>query len=149
MKNNFQTVEEYLRDLPVDRRNEIEKVRQVILENLPAGYEEIIQYGMIGYGVPLEIYPAGYMNDKTKPVPYAALASQKNYMAIYLMNIYGNKETEEWFIQEYKKSGKKLDMGKSCIRFKKADDLALDVLGKTIARTSVENFIEIYQKARQ
>ncbi len=149
MKSKVETVEEYMQNLPDDRRNEIAKVREVILKNLPEGYEEMIQYGMIGYGVPLKTYPAGYLNDKTKPLPYAALASQKNYMVIYLMNIYGDKKTEEWFLREWKKSGKKLDMGKSCIRFKKAADLPLDVLGKAIAKTSVENFIDMYQKARQ
>ncbi|MGE5692212.1 MAG: DUF1801 domain-containing protein, partial [Candidatus Zixiibacteriota bacterium] len=117
-------------------------VREVILRNLPKGYEEVMQYGMIGYVVPHRLYPPGYHCDPSQPLTYAALASQKNHMAIYFMTIYGHKETEEWFKKAYKASGKKLDMGKSCVRFKKLDDLPLEVIGQVVARTPVEKYIQ-------
>lgn len=124
-------------------------VRKTILKHLPKGYEERMQYGMIGYSVPLKRYPAGYLGQKDVPLPYAALASQKNYMSIYLMNIYGDKKAEKWFREAYKASGKKLDMGKSCVRFKKLEDVPLDVIGKAIAQTPVEALIKAYEKARK
>ena len=147
MQSNAKTVQEYLSELSPDRRAVIEAVRNVILKNLPEVYKETMQYGMIGYVVPLERYPAGYLGKADVPLPYAALASQKNYMSLYLMNIYGDKEAEQWFKKEYEKSGK-LDMGKSCVRFKKLDDLSLDAIGKAIARTPVEKFIATYEQAR-
>jgi hypothetical protein len=147
MKNNAKTVQEYLDSLPPDRRVAIQAVRKVILENLPQGYEEMMQYGMIGYAVPLSIYPPGYHCQKNMPLPYAALASQKNYMSLYLCNIYGHKPTEQWFRKAYKASGKRLDMGKSCVRFKKVEDLPLDVIGQAIARTSVKQYIDFCEKA--
>lgn len=107
-----------------------------------------MSYGMIGYVVPLKTYPEGYLNDPTKPLPYAALASQKNYLAVYLTSIYSDKKAESWFVKEYKKTGKKLDMGKSCVRFKKLDDLPLDVIGQAIAKTPVTEFIKLYEKSR-
>jgi uncharacterized protein YdhG (YjbR/CyaY superfamily) len=140
------TVDEYLAELPDDRRAEIEAVRNVILENLPKGYEETMQHGMIGYVVPLERYPVTYNG---RPLEYAGLASQKNYMSLYLMNIYGDKETQQWFVEQYKASGKKLDMGKSCVRFKKLNDLPLDLIGKAIARTSVDEFVGLYEASRR
>jgi len=143
------TVTEYLDQLSPERRADVEKVRQVILDNLPAGYEEVMQYGMIGYAVPLSRHPRGYLDNPEVPVCYAGLAAQKNYLSVYLMNIYGNKEAEAWFRQEYKKSGKKLDMGKSCVRFKRVEDAALDVIGQAIARTPVDEFIAIYERSRQ
>ena len=133
------TVEEYLSELPEDRRTAIAAVRQVILEHLPEGYEESIQYGMIGYGIPLERYPETYNG---QPLGYVGLASQKNYMSLYLMNIYGDPEAAQWFVEQYKASGKKLDMGKSCVRFKKLEDLPLDLVGEAIARASVAQYIE-------
>jgi hypothetical protein len=148
MKYNAKTVSEYLEALPEDRRAAINAVRKVILQHLPKGYEEILQYGMIGYAVPLKLYPPGYHCRKNEPLPYAALASQKNFMSVYLCNIYGDKKTEQWFRKEYQASGKKLDMGKSCIRFKKLEDLPLELIGKAIARTSVKNLIKMYEQAR-
>ena len=139
------TVDEYLAELPTDRRSEVEAVRKVILEHLPKGYEETMQYGMIGYVVALERYPVTYNG---QPLEYAALASQKNYVSLYLMNVYGDPETEQWFVEQYKASGKKLDMGKSCVRFKKLYDLPLDLIGKAIARTSVTEFVELYESSR-
>jgi len=144
-----QTVETYLKELPEDRRAAISKIREIILKHLPKGYEEGMQYGMIGYFVPLSRYSAGYFDRKNQPLPYAALASQKNYMSIYLMNIYGHKDTESWFQKEYKATGKKLDMGKSCVRFKNIDDLPLDVIGKAVALTPVDTYIEMYEAARK
>jgi hypothetical protein len=149
MQSKATTVFEYLNELPKDRKIQIEKVRKVILANLPKGCKEGMQYGMIGYFIPLKLYPKGYLNNNKTPLPYAALASQKNYMSVYLMNIYGyGKIAQEWFEKEYKQSGKKLDMGRSCVRFKTLEDLPLDLIGKAIAKTSIEEFIQIYEKSR-
>jgi hypothetical protein len=141
------TVKEYLAELPAERRAAVETVRGVILKNLDKGFEEGIQYGMIGYRVPHSLYPAGYHCDPKQPLPYAGLASQKNHLAIYLMCIYGSAKNAEWFRKEWAKSGKKLDMGKSCIRFKKVEDLALDAVGKAIARVTAKEFIAHYEAA--
>ena len=149
MQSKAKSVDQYLAELPFDRREAINAVRKVILKNLPDGFEEGMQYGMIGYFVLHKLFPAGYHCDPSQPLTFAALASQKNYMAIYLMTIYGHKETEEWFVKAYKASGKKLDMGKSCVRFKKLDDLPLDVIGQAIARVPVEKYIRAYQRARE
>ena len=146
VQSNAQTVAQYINELEPDRRKVISSIRKVILENLPEGYEESMQFGMIGYSIPLESYPKTYNG---KPLSFAGLASQKNHMALYLMNVYGDKKTKQWFINEFKASGKKLDMGKSCVRFKKIEDLPLDVIGKAIARTSVEDYIKFYEAARK
>ncbi len=140
---------EYLKTLPADRREALTAVRKVILKNLPKGYEESMMYGMIGYGVPLKLFPEGYLGDGKTPLPYAALASQKNHMAVYLMCAYGNKEIDAWFRKAYQATGKKLDMGKSCVRFKKLDDLALNVIGEVITKVPVNKFIEIYKESRE
>lgn len=149
VQSKAKTIEEYLAELPPDRRDAINAVRKVILKNLPKGYEEMMQYGMIGYAVPLKLYPAGYHCDPSQPLCYCALASQKNYLSLYLMCVYGDKETHKWFVKEYKASGKKLDMGKSCIRFKKLDDLPLDVIGQAVARMPVRKLIEWNEVARK
>lgn len=154
MQSKAKTVSAYLRELPPERRTALLVVRKVILKHLPKGYEESMQYGMIGYSVPLKRYPKGYLGDKKTPLPYAGLASQKNHMAVYLMNIYGDKKATKWFKNEYKKSipgraGKKLDMGKSCVRFRKLKDLPLPLIGKAIARTSVKDLIIYYEHARK
>ena len=141
MQSTARTVAQYIQELPADRRSAISAVRDVILAYLPAGYEEVMQYGMIGYVVPHRLYPAGYHCKPSDPFPYAALGSQKNHMAIYLCNVYGNKETESWFRKAYQATGKKLDMGKSCVRFKKIEQLPLDVIGQVIARTPVHKYI--------
>ena len=141
MTSTAKTVDEYLTGLPPDRRTAIGAVRDVILSNLPKGYEEVMQYGMIGYVVPHSIYPAGYHCNPNQPLTYASLGSQKNHMAIYLCNVYGHKETETWFRKAYEATGKKLDMGKSCVRFKKLEQLPLEVIGQVIARTSVDKYI--------
>lgn len=152
MTSQAATIEEYLAQIPEDRRSEIGKVREVILNNLPDGYEECIQYGMIGYVVPHSLYPAGYSCDPKQPLPYAALGNQKNHMSLHLMAAYGDTATREWFEKAYAESGKKLDMGKACVRFKKADDLPLDVIGQFFARIPVDKYIagiEALQATRQ
>jgi Domain of unknown function (DU1801) len=148
MKSTATTVEAYLAELPEDRRTVIEAVRKVILENLDEGYEEGIQYGMIGYYVPHRVYPAGYHCDPRQPLPFAALASQKGYMSVYLMCIYGHESHRSWFEEAWIKAGKKLDMGKSCVRFKKLDDLALDVIGEAIRRVPARAYIAYVESAR-
>ncbi len=140
------TVDEYLAELPPDRRDAVEGVRAVILENLPAGYEETMQYGMISYVIPLSKYPVTYNG---QALGYASLASQKNYVSLYLMNVYGDKETERWFVERYRSSGKKLNMGKSCVRFKRLEDLPLELIGEAIGRTAPEAFIQYYEVAKR
>ncbi len=150
MQSKARTVAEYLESLPPDRRAAMEAVRAVILKNLGKGYEEGMQYGMIGYcGVPLQRLPHAvyYHCDPRQPVTYAGLASHKNHMAIYLMCVYGSKDQAQWFRDEWAKSGKKLDMFKSCIRFKKIDDVALDAVGKAIAKVPMKKYIEHYEAA--
>ena len=142
------TVAQYLAALPADRRASLSAVRKVINENLPDGYEEGIQFGMIGWSVPLSMYPAGYGENPKVPLPLVALASQKSGMVLHFLCFYGHPTLSTWFTSEYKKSGKKLDMGKGCVRFKSLEDLALDVVGRTVARVPVEEHIANYRAAR-
>lgn len=146
MQSGAATVDEYLAELPEDRRQAISTVRDEILKNLPQGYEEQMIYGMIGYVVPFALWPAGYHCDPKLPLTYAALASQKQHMAVYLMNIYMTNDSESWFINEYKKTGKRMDIGKSCVRFKKLEHLPVELIGQAIARTSVQDYLDIYQQ---
>jgi len=145
VSGDARTVEEYLETLPGDRREAISAVREVILANLPEGYEESMNWGMISYEIPLSRYPKTY---NKRPLAMAALASLKNYMTLYLMTVYGDKDTEAWFHERYRASGKKLDMGKSCVHFRKLADLPLDLVGETIRRVSVDKYIERYERAR-
>ncbi len=145
VSSKAETVDEYLAELPDDRRDAIAEIRDVILENLPEGYVEAMNWGMISYEVPLERCPETYNG---KPLMYAALASQKNHMAVYLTSIYADGDAEEWFRSEYRATGKKLDMGKSCVRFKSLDQLPLELIGQVIGGTSVDELIEIYQRSR-
>ena len=145
MKSTAPTVEAYLAELPDDRRAALAAVRAVILENLPAGFEEGMQYGMIGYYVPLERYPETYNGE---PLALAALASQKRHMALYLMSIYGDAAEDSWFRTRWESTGKRLDMGKSCVRFRRLEDVPLDVVGEAIARTSADDFIAAYERSR-
>src|SRR5215471_6189248 len=149
MTSKAKTVNEYLKGLPEERREAINAVRNVILDSLPKGYEERMQYGMIGYVVPHSLYAAGYHCDPSQPLTYAMLGSQKSHMALYLMTVYGDSATEQWFRKAYEAAGKKLDMGKSCVRFKKIDDLPLKVIGQVIARTPVKNYIGHVEKLLQ
>src|SRR5215475_1407276 len=134
MPATAKTVDEYLQSLPDEPRAVIQAVRKVILKHLPEGYAECLQYGMIGYVVPHSVYPAGYHCDPRQPLPLAGLAAKKNYFALHLMAVYGDDATDQWFRKAYLATGKKLDMGKACLRFKKLDDLPLDVIGQLIAR---------------
>ena len=145
MQSKATTVQQYLAELPAERRSAIESVRAVILKNLDPIFEEGMQYGMIGFYVPHRVYPAGYHCDPRQPLPFAGLASQKNHMSVYLGCVYGHGERERWFREAWAKTGKKLDMGKSCIRFRKLDDVALDVIGEAIRRVSVCGFIKEYE----
>jgi hypothetical protein len=149
MQSKAQTVEDYLRSLPPDRRAAIGAVRAVIRKNLDPSYEEGMQYGMIGYYVPHRVYPKGYHCDPRQPLPFAALASQKNYMSLYLMSVYcgcvadspGDRHAQ-WFREAWAKTGKKLDMGKACIRFRKIDDVPLDLIGEAIRRVPASAYIQ-------
>ncbi|MHC4274611.1 MAG: DUF1801 domain-containing protein [Planctomycetota bacterium] len=145
MPDKPSTVAQYLKALPKDRRDALQAVRKVILDNLDAGYAEIFQNGAIGYVVPHSVFPPGYHCDPSQPLPYVGLASQKNYMAVYLFCVYGSESEQRWFREAWTKTGKKLDMGKSCVRFKKLDDVALDVIGKAIKRTPAKKFIAYYE----
>lgn len=154
MKSNAASIAGYLASLPPDRRAAISAVRDVIRANLDAGYEEGIQYGMIGYYVPHRIYPAGYKPDPKQPLPFAALASQKNHMALYLMGVYcgcaegTGEETDDakWFRQAWARTGKKLDMGKACVRFTKLENVALEVIGEAIRRIPAKLYVERYEQ---
>lgn len=139
------TVQDYLAALPDDRREALEAVRKVILKNLPKGYEEGIQYNMIGYFVPHSLYPDGYHCDPKQPLPFASIASQKNHMGLYLFCVYCDPHGKERFVREWKATGKKLDMGASCVRFKKLEDVPLEVLGAAIKRTPIKDFIAFYE----
>ena len=140
------TVEEYLDELPPERREVVSAVRDVVLRNLPEGYRESMSFGMIGYGIPLERYPDTY---NKQPLAYAGLAAQKNHYALYLMCVYQDPQTEAAFREEFARAGKKLDMGKSCVRFRRLDDLPLDVVGRTIAATPPEELIRQYEASRR
>jgi len=143
------TVAEYLASLAEDRRGPIEAVRKVILKNLDKDYEEGMQYGMIAYYVPHRVFPAGYHCDPSQPLCYAALGSQKQHMALYLMCVYGSEEHKKWFEGAWKKTGKKLDMGKSCVRFKKLEDVPLEVVGEAIKRVPAKKYVKSYVEARE
>lgn len=145
MQSKATTVAKYLTDLPPDRRQAIQAVREVVRANIDPALEEGMQYGMIGYYVPHRVYPAGYHCDPRQPLPFGGLASQKNHMALYLMSIYLDPEMLAWFTAAWKKTGKKLDMGKSCIRFKRIDDVALDVIAEALRRTPLTKYVQQYE----
>ena len=139
MRSNAKTVSEYLAELPDDRRETIERVRDVILESLPEGMEEAMNWGMITYQVPLSVHPDTY---NKQPLMYAALASQKNHMAVYLTSIYMDPESQATFERDYKATGKRYDVGKSCVRFRRLDDLPLELIGRAIGSMTMQEFIE-------
>ncbi|MEX1112843.1 MAG: DUF1801 domain-containing protein [Patescibacteria group bacterium] len=145
VSSDAKTVEAYLAGLLPDRREAIGAVRDVIRKHLPEGYEEGMQYGMISFFIPLERYPDTYNG---QPLAIASIAPQKNHMAVYLMCIYGHAGEEAWFRKEFEKAGKKLDMGKSCVRFRKLEDLPLEVIGEAVARMPVDAFIMLYESSR-
>ncbi|MEE8295924.1 MAG: DUF1801 domain-containing protein [Sphingomonadales bacterium] len=144
MKSDAATPEDYIASLPFDRAKAIAAVREVILDNLPRGYEEVINWGMITYQVPLKTYPDTY---NKKPLMYAALASEKNYMVVHFMCLYTNADLKQKFEAAYKAAGRKLNMGKSCVRFKKLENLPLELIGEIVASTPVDQFIGISKKA--
>jgi hypothetical protein len=141
MRSAATTVQAYLNEVPPDRRAEVEVVRRVILDSLRGGYEEGMQYGMIGYFVPHRLFPAGYHCDPSQPLPFACLGNTKGGISLHLMCIYGDTKHSAWFREAWAKTGKKLDMGKACIRFKRAEDLALDVIAEAIRRVPVEAYV--------
>ena len=139
------TVDEYLAELPPERREVVSKVRDLVRRNLPKGYEETMNWGMISYEIPLARYPNTY---NRQPLSYVGLAAQKNYYALYLTSAYQNSEQGKQLAEAFKKAGKKLDMGKSCLRFKTLDDLPLDAVGRIVASTPAEKWIAQYEAAR-
>jgi hypothetical protein len=144
MKVDANSVESYLAALPEQRRAALQAVRKVILRRLPKGYVEMYQYGMLSYGIPLERYPTTYNG---QPLVVASLGAQKNHLAVYLMCIYGDQKLRSWFEAEYRRRGKKLDAGKSCVRFKSLHDLPLELVGEAISRVSVEDLIRMHELA--
>jgi len=146
----YNTVEEYILSLPEERQLIVHKIRETILNNLPEGFKEVIQYNMISYVVPHMIYPAGYHCDPKLPLPFISLASQKNYISLYHMGIYADKELLDWFTDTYKKHSKyKLDMGKSCIRLKRMNDIPYDLLGQLVTKMTVGKWIELYEESKK
>jgi hypothetical protein len=153
MQSSASTVAEYLAELPPDRRAALTAIRDVILKNLDRDYEEGLQYGHIAYYVPHRVYPPGYHANPKQPLPYIALASQKNHLAMYMMGLYcgcgmdGEGATPDamWFQQAWKATGRKLDMGKACVRFKKLDDVPLDVVGEAVKRIPAKKYIAVYE----
>lgn len=150
MTSDAKSPTDYIASLPEDRKLHVEKLRNVILQHLPKGFQEGMGYGMLGYAVPHTIYPKGYHCKPTDPLPFMGIASQKNSINLYHMGIYAKKELLDWFVAEYPKhSSRKLDMGKSCIRFKKFEDIPYDLIGELVTKVSVEDWIATYESAFQ
>jgi len=149
VQSKAKSVEEYLVALPEDRREDMAAIREVIMKNLPKGYEEGMQWGMPSYFVPLSAYPAGYNCQPDQPLPFVGLASQKNHMAFYGFCIYMDEELKNRFVADWKKTGKKLDMGKSCVRFKKLEDVPLKVIGDAVKRVPMKKYIKQYEAQLQ
>ena len=147
MTSEAKTPAEYIKELPADRKEAIKQLRDVVLKNLPDGFKEQMGYGMLGYSVPHKIYPPGYHCDPKLPLPFVGMASQKNFIAFYHMGIYAMPDLLKWFVAEYPKhSTAKLDMGKSCIRFKKPEHIPYKLIGELMKKVSVEKWIEVYEK---
>lgn len=146
MQSTAKTPQEYIDSLPEVRKIVINKLRNVILKNIPKGFEEMMGYGMLGFAVPHTIYPNGYHCDPKMPLPFLGIASQKNFVALYHMGIYADPELSAWFVAEYPKHAKtKLDMGKSCIRFKKMEDIPYDLIGELVTKMTVQDWISRYE----
>lgn len=146
MRSNAGLPKEYIDSLEEDRKQAITRLRDEILNNLPAGFEEQMAYGMLGYVVPHSLYPAGYHCDPKQALPFMSIASQKNFVAVYHMGLYSSKPMMDWFLSEYPKHCKaKLDMGKSCIRFKKMDQIPFELIGQLAAKTTPEEWIAVYE----
>ena len=148
MQSKAATVGAYMKELAPERRKAIMTLRKTIKANLDEGIREIMQYGMIGYAIPHSIYPDGYHCDPSQPLPFLSLASQKNHIGLYLFCLYCDPAEVERFSAAWKKTGKRLDMGKSCVRVKALDDVPLEVLGKTVKRMTVKKFIKAYEAGR-
>jgi uncharacterized protein YdhG (YjbR/CyaY superfamily) len=147
MQSKAATVDAYIEELPEERRDIVKEIRKVILKNLPKGFKETMGYGMMSYVVPHTIYPAGYHCDPKVPLPFLSLASQKNFIALYHMGIYANKELLDWFTAAYPDHCKtKLDMGKGCVRFKKMTDIPYDLIGELVSKMNVQEWINIYEE---
>jgi len=146
ISSQAQTVAEYLEALPEERRKVVAALRKVVKKHLPKGYVEHMGSGMIGYGIPLERYPNTY---NKQPLSYIALAAQKNYYALYLMCLYSDDTRTKWFADAFKKAGKKLDMGKSCVRFKRLEDLPMDVIAQAVASVTPDEYIAIYESVKR
>ncbi|MDM1542258.1 DUF1801 domain-containing protein [Empedobacter sp. 189-2] len=147
MQYEVSTLDEYFESIPPERKEAVKKIYETLKMNLPNGFEEQISYGHIGFVVPHSMYPNGYHCDPTSPLPFIGLASQKNFIALYHMGIYSDKKLLNWFIEEYPKHAKrKLDMGKSCIRFKKTDDIPYDLIGKLASKITPDQWIATYEK---
>ena len=147
MTSDATTLEEYINQLPEDRKEAISKLRKVTLDNLPKGFEEQMSYGMLGYVVPHSKYPGGYHCDPKLPLPFMNLASRKNFVAVYHMGMYAKKELLDWFVREFPKhSNRKLDMGKSCIRFKHIEELPYNLIGELASKMTVDDWIGTYEK---
>ena len=146
MKSNATTVEGYISELSEERQEAVSTVREVVLANLPEGYEEVMDFGMIAYVVPLSVVSKTYNGH---PLMYAAIASEKNYVSVHLMNIYASQETQKWFVDSYKATGKRMNMGKSCVRFRKLDDLPLELIGEAVGKTPMEDWIALYEASRR
>ncbi|MBC7889937.1 MAG: DUF1801 domain-containing protein [Ferruginibacter sp.] len=147
MQSTAISTEQYLIELPADRQEAMSKLRKEILENLPKGFKEEMNYGMIGYVVPHTLYPPGYHCDPKLPLPFMNIASQKKFIAVYHMGVYGDKKLLDWFLKEYAKSTTvKLDMGKSCIRFKKMDTIPYTLIGELAGKITVADWIRIYEE---
>jgi len=149
MQSKAKNVTQYLNELPAERRSAIAAVRKAILDNLDAEYEEGMAYGMISFHVPLSVYPPGYHCNPKMGLPFAGLASQKNYMSLYLTSVYADPKEEDWLRKRFAAAGKKLDMGKCCVRFKRLDDLPLEVIGEAIRRVPAREHIAFYERALQ
>lgn len=148
MKSEAKTPDEYLAELPEDRKFAIQKLREVALKNLPSGFKEVISYGMLGYVVPHEIYPKGYHCTPKLPLPFFNVASQKNSINIYHMAIYADANLYNWFVEEYPKhSAAKLDTGKGCIRFKKIEAIPFELIGELLSKITPQKWIEMYENA--
>ena len=146
MQSKAQSITDYMAEIPQERIEAFQKLRETIIQNLDPEFIECMSYGMIGYVVPHEIYPAGYHCDPKLPLPFMNLASQKNFIALYHMGIYGSDSMMEWFKSEYSKVCKyKLDMGKSCIRFKRLDDIPYELIGQLCKKMSLKDWIQCYE----
>lgn len=147
MQSKATQVNDYITELPEDRKEIVEKIRKTVIANLPKGFEETMGYGMMGYVVPHSIYPKGYHCNPKEPLPFMGVASQKNFIAFYHMGIYADEKLYDWFVAEYPNHCKtKLDMGKSCIRFKKMNDIPYELLAQLVAKMTVQDWISLYEE---